>query len=383
MAEFLFIKNKPLNFSCYSFRAMSREESMSAQRGSDSDQVPDELANLHAAAPIPFVRSNALAPFIIFLNTIGAPVDRLLRQARVPPALLNDPEALLPVMSAYRFAELAARREKIEDIGVVTGQQASSFDLGRYGDILRGTATVLEYLRIGVRSIGELSGGTRMWLTTEREVLRVNQSLTGPPGFGRCTADLYTLVLTISTLRGIIGPGWCPGEVRLLAGDEALLGNPGIFGDATLMTGQRHSSFTISRSLLQLPLRSPPAGSTPGKDASPAEVRSMPQEFRASAAQLIESLLIDGYPSIQTAAEAAGIPLRTMQRRLAEAGVTYSGLIAASRLRVAKAWLTESDMPIAEIAATLGYTAASNFARAFRRQTGISPTAYRQDRANA
>jgi AraC-like DNA-binding protein len=38
-------------------------------------------------------------------------------------------------------------------------------------------------------------------------------------------------------------------------------------------------------------------------------------------------------------------------------------------------------MAVAEIAATLGYTDASNFARAFRRQTGMSPIGYRRSRA--
>lgn len=67
---------------------------------------------------------------------------------------------------------------------------------------------------------------------------------------------------------------------------------------------------------------------------------------------------------------------RTLQRRLAEAGMTYSGLVMASRMRLAKDWLTESDMPVAEIAAELGYSDVSNLARAFRRETGISPRAF-------
>ena len=89
----------------------------------------------------------------------------------------------------------------------------------------------------------------------------------------------------------------------------------------------------------------------------------MPVDFQASAEQLIASLSIDGYPSIEAAAEAAGMSLRTFQRRLAEVGMTYTGLVSASRLRLAKTWLTESEMPISEIAATLGYSEATNFAR--------------------
>jgi AraC-like DNA-binding protein len=50
---------------------------------------------------------------------------------------------------------------------------------------------------------------------------------------------------------------------------------------------------------------------------------------------------------------------------------------------MAKQWLAGSSMSIAEIAASLGYREASNFARGFRSSTGLSPTAYREMAAQA
>ncbi|MCB1773140.1 MAG: helix-turn-helix domain-containing protein [Gammaproteobacteria bacterium] len=297
-------------------------------------------------------------------------------QARVSPSLLGDSEALLPILAAYRFIEQVARREHLEDLGVVIGQRASAFDLGEYGAVLQQAPTVYEYLQIGIRLIGGHSSGTRFWLQAEGDVLRVNQFLSGPPGLGRCIGDLYTLVITISMLRRIIGPAWSPGEVRLMAGDEALLGKHDVFGDTPLISGQRHSSFTIARSLMQFPL---PAGST--SSVHKPSGAPMPVDFKTSIEQLISSLSIDGFPSIEVAAEAAGMGSRTLQRRLAELGMTFTGLVSASRLRLAQTWLTESEMPIGEIAATLGYRETTNFIRAFRRLTGISPGAFRRDRA--
>jgi AraC-like DNA-binding protein len=104
----------------------------------------------------------------------------------------------------------------------------------------------------------------------------------------------------------------------------------------------------------------------------------MPADFQTSIKQLVLSLLNDGYPSIGNIADAAGMSLRTLQRRLAESGLTYTGLVSASRLRLARSWLTETDITIAEISALLGYGEPTNFARAFRRQTSISPSDYRR-----
>jgi len=337
------------------------------------------VPNPPLGAAIPFARVNALAPFVGFLNTVGAPTDRLLSRARISPELLDDQEALIPVYSGYRFLELAARQERLEDLGMVVGRQASSFELGAFGRALQRAPTVYEYLQTGIRLIGTHSSATSFWLGDEGEVFRLNQHLKGPAGLGRCIADVFTLVITLSTLRRLVGPGWSPGEVRLLAGDEAVLGDRQSLGDASVHPGQRHSSFTISRSLMELPIPIRTTGAITAKESLPIAGNAMPADFLSSIEHLVMSLISDGYPGIQVAAEAASMSTRTLQRRLTQRGTTYSDLLTASRTRLARDWLRVSDLPIGEIAAMLGYTDASNFARAFRRETGTSPQTYRRN----
>ena len=343
--------------------------------------MQNTASNRYVGAPIPFARTSAIVPFLDFLKTIGAPTDRLLRRAHIPAGLLDDPEALVPLFPIYRFIELAARQEHLEDFGVVTAQKASAFDLGAYGVALRGASTVYQYLKIGIRLIGAHSSGVRFWLSREGNAVRVNQYLIGPNDLGRCIADVHTLVLTINMLRRFVGPAWSPGEIRLMAGNEMLLGDREVLGSASLITGQDHSSFTIARSLMKFPVRGGGARTAMNGNNTPGEGSSMPADFVTSIGQLVVSLLADGYPSIHAAAESANMSSRTLQRRLAEGGVTYSGLVTTSRMMLARDWLTNSDMPIAEIAATLGYTDASNFARAFRREIGISPRTIRNNEA--
>jgi AraC-like DNA-binding protein len=157
-----------------------------------------------------------------------------------------------------------------------------------------------------------------------------------------------------------------------------LLGDRSFFGDAALITGQDHSSFTISRSLLRLDVQEQSLGSASNRSGTPNFDPAMPADLVTSVKQLVVPMLEHGPPGIEVAAEIAGISSRTLQRRLAQAGVTYSGLVTSSRMQLARNWLSTTEMPVAEIAASLGYVDASNFARAFRAQTGLAPGAYRR-----
>jgi AraC-like DNA-binding protein len=344
---------------------------MSAHSGLDRRQ-------LHAGRTIPFVRANVFAPFIGFLDTIGAPIERRLQQARLPSSLLEDGEALVPVVSGYRFLEVATRHEQLDDFGLVVGQRSSAFELGAYGAVLQGATTVYEYLQLGTRLLGGHSSGTSIWLKAERTALRVNQHLKGTPGEGRCIGDLFTLVVTINMLRRFIGPDWHPAEVRLMAGTEKMIEGREVFGDALLLTGQRHTSFTMPYAMLQRPIPGSGAVSADPYEGTSTDHWAMPNDFKGSVEQLIVSLMHDECPSIQVAAEVAGLSPRTLQRRLADAGTSYSDLVSTGRLRAAKRWLAGSTMSVTEIAARLDYREATNFDRAFRRQTGVSPSAYRR-----
>jgi AraC-like DNA-binding protein len=292
--------------------------------------------------------------------------------------VIFDPENLVPLCAGYRFLELAACHERMEDLGMLVGRNTSAFELGAFGKSLRDAETVHDYLRMGSELIGGLScGGTRFWLSNEDELIRVNQSLAGPVGLGRRIADVYTLVVTLNTLRQLIDPEWSPGEIRLMAGTAELLGDRQFFGDAVIIVDQRHSSFTMTRTEMRSPVSSGIYRSTASASALHGAVTPMPTDFRSSVEQLILSLADDGFPDIGTAARAAGLSPRTLQRRLLRTGTSYTDVVKDARTGLARNWLATSDLPIADISAMLGYLDPSNFTRAFRRETGMSPTAWR------
>lgn len=88
--------------------------------------------------------------------------------------------------------------------------------------------------------------------------------------------------------------------------------------------------------------------------------------------------LARGHPGIRDVAATIGINVRTLQRRLARVGVTYSRLVDEVRLETAARLLKDGGLTLAKIASALGYSDPAHFTRAFARWTGMTPRTYRQ-----
>jgi len=85
-----------------------------------------------------------------------------------------------------------------------------------------------------------------------------------------------------------------------------------------------------------------------------------------------------GFRSLQEVASGLHVSTRTLKRRLAAQGVTYSEVLEEQRREKALLLLRSPSLSLDEVAEQLGYSDTSNFRRAFRRWTGVSPAAYRR-----
>ncbi len=84
-------------------------------------------------------------------------------------------------------------------------------------------------------------------------------------------------------------------------------------------------------------------------------------------------------PSVAELAALCGISARHLHRQfIALTGKTVADYIEATRIEEAKRLLGSSNSPIKAVAEACGFAHANSFARAFRRYTGLSPHAFRQ-----
>lgn len=89
-------------------------------------------------------------------------------------------------------------------------------------------------------------------------------------------------------------------------------------------------------------------------------------------------LLRDGEPRIADVAQRLGMTARTLQRRLQDESLGFAALVDDARLQLARRYLADEGLTIAEVSYALGYSEPSAFARAFKRLAGAAPLEFRE-----
>lgn len=320
-----------------------------------------------------------IARYVREVAAMGAPVDLLLARSGIPGELLGHAALAVPLKSAFRFGDLACRTLGTEHLGLRVALATSLDDLGPYGRWLGGALTVHDHLRRGIFLYNRLITGQRFWLSNHGNELRLNLSTDWEPGIGPYQSQIESLAITIARLRAAAGPDWSPREVSLAWRSGEDLPDVDLFAGSRVLRETGETYLTIPRTLLGLSFPGN-GGEMPASDLDALAGRPMPEDLGGLVQLQIEALLSDRAAHVDTVAETLAMSRRGLQRGLAEQGLSYSQMLNEVRVRRAADSLTAGDKPIAEIAYDLGYTDASNFTRAFRRQTGVSPHAFR-DRA--
>ncbi|MEM9573437.1 MAG: AraC family transcriptional regulator [Pseudomonadota bacterium] len=91
----------------------------------------------------------------------------------------------------------------------------------------------------------------------------------------------------------------------------------------------------------------------------------------------VSQTLSEGVPTLSDIAASLGMGARTLQRRLAENGVSFQSLVDHARRTLAQQLLRETEYSLAEIAFLAGFSEQSAFTRAFKRWSGQTPRSYR------
>jgi AraC-like DNA-binding protein len=306
------------------------------------------------------------------------PADELLSGAGLTAKDLEDPLGRFP-SSKMRDLLVRARRLTGEPgLGYYQGLQMRASAFGTLGLAVQSAPSVREALDVAVQfapvfstvlslelhvgaDVASLRLHENVDLGEARDIVLISMMLGLETVFGALTgrqdggaADLAIPLPAYQARFAHLAPKWRFGQSEnRLVFDAALLDAPIVSADAT---GLQIARTLCERALDEL-----------GFDAGLVERvrRAIPtEEGRVR--------------SLDDVASHLHVSARTLKRRLAAQGVSFSTLVERERREKAMVLLRSFRLSIADVADRLDYTTASAFVRAFHRWTGTTPAAYRR-----
>lgn len=191
--------------------------------------------------------------------------------------------------------------------------------------------------------------------------------------------DEGALLVIGHVARHFLGPDWRPDWVEVPNAKahktvelEELVGAP-------VQIGARMPAIAIRRNDLAAINPGPPL---PQKMVSLDELGSLMgiapvQTMEYTVVQLLHITLATGLISEDVIAKLLTIGPRTLQRALKAEGTSFRQVRLRFVEERALSLISETDMPIEEIAKSLGYSESRSFRRVFKGWTGLSPSAFR------
>lgn len=329
---------------------------------------------------IPLVRANSILPVIKFVEQLGIPSERLIREAKLPRSILDDTEALFSLYHGFAFMEKVAHSEGIEHLGVLATRQTKLSNFGIFGKVVFQSLTLYDLLHTLVAlQTTTYNSGERVWLTYQDERVWFNHQYFNHAKVKNQQAQYYAVLTFVRVFQLVIGTQWHPSELHLQTDKLVGLADIELFSKTRVQFNQPNNAIALSKSMLMSPLKYR-VNSNPSQKQQTYEIlqSSAPAtDFTKSLGQFIGEQLKGGHPDVKLAASAAGMSTRSFQRRLAKEGLSYSRLVDRVRFDLAMTWLQESTLQLNDIASELGYTEPANFTRAFKRWAGVSPSEFR------
>jgi AraC-like DNA-binding protein len=247
----------------------------------------------------------------------------------------------------------------------------SRFEDAPLGRHVAGSLTIGAALASGAGASGRYCGDQQLWVTQRGDDVWLQRRHSGALRRGRRQANDFALQLLIDLLRRGAGPRWRPTELHLEGPPPGHAEELAALAVRSTHFGAVADGLVFPRSVLARPL--PPARRPVGPAAPP-----LPDlDFVDSVRRTIRFLLEVGELGLPNVAETAGTSARSLQRRLAAAGLGFTRLVDEARFQAASRLLRDPAIRIIDVSVALGYTDGANFTRAFRRWAGVAPLAFR------
>lgn len=322
---------------------------------------------------LPLVHLSLLRPMVAGLRARSLDPEPVLEAAGLTEDAIRRDGATVHVMVVHQFLELAANAVDDPTFCACLGEALDADGWPMLARALDQACSLAEFLSIYVSGSNAVASSVTSYLEIRGPFAVFGETRHFRPTIRPAQNDGFMVALALSILRRALGDRLDPTEVSLVVCDPKVLpANLAAFqalrGDEMGFRIQFPSewlAFAVGKHTKLVP--------EPAPKANP-DGASFLSGFRVLLAQSVT----EGGATADRAADLVSMSRSQLARRLKSLGTTISFEIEKAKLASAEIELAADSASIEEIAAKLGYTDPSNFARWFKRTSGATPSAYRR-----
>lgn len=323
-----------------------------------------------------------LKGFVRLVRDLRGNYSKILEKSEINSAVVNDPDFPLGWMSAITLLEYCSQTLDDDLFGL---HLADFQDAEIYGCVAH-LARAAPNLREGIQSLIDFiplvhSPGANAELVSTNRIAELRWHPCADFSHFE-QANYHGLMLSIKLLTSLVGGAFHPVYASSVTAGRAHRDVIARRLGCVVHWAGSYDAIAFSPELLDRPLNS----------ANPivfglltSYLSQLKPNGRLTCVDQIEAYvslaLRTGNCAIDDCAARLGTSARSLQTRLAAQGTSFSNIVTAQRVAIAKELLTNSTRSLDEIADYLGYSERSSFGRAFKRSVHASPQEYRRNAA--
>lgn len=310
----------------------------------------------------------------------GIELKPLLGQAGLTDREIADRRVRLTVRQQIEFLNLAATALHDEFLGFHLARSPDLRELGLLYYVAASSDTLGDALQRVARYCSIVNEGLSLRYVEGREH-RIAIDYVGVPRHVDRHQIEFSMAMLIRLCRQLTDTRLMPSRVTLAHHRSAASsGLSTYFGD-DIAFAARADEVAFAATVMRLPIVSADPYLNELLVAHCEEALSRRPEHRGSFRSAVENaivpLLPHGKARAGEIAKRLGLSQRTLARRFAAEGLTFSQVLQGLRGDLAAHYLADRDLSVSRIAWLLGFQEVSAFTHAFRRWTGRTPRAAR------
>jgi AraC-like DNA-binding protein len=325
------------------------------------------------------LRVGGAAAILAVLQDFGVDPDEVLTEAGIDRELFADPDNLITYAARDRLFRQCVSRTGCQYFGLLVGQRMNLKALGLVGLLMRTSPNAGRALVSIVNLLHLHSQGAVMALRVDEDVAMLTYDAFEPGLEATDQTGAGAVAMMLNVMRTLCGPDFRPIEASFGHRRPADIEPFRKFFKVPLYFDAEHYALVFSRDWLDV---RPPGADDELQQLLQKQVDVLESRYSLAfpdqVRQVLRSALITGYFSESEIAALFSMHSHTFRRRLDASATSFHELVDECRFEMAREMLLNTSLSVSEISASMGYSRASSFIRAFRRWSGLTPGEWRK-----